>query len=102
MGILIPPLVLGGLGMILGLMIYFVAQKFGVEEDHRIQDVEHLLPNYNCGACGYPGCKGMAEAIIAGKAVPAQCKPIKKEEIEILNQYLEALKTGTPVPAGTK
>ena len=56
MNILIPPLVLGGLGMVLGLMIYFVAQKFGVEEDHRIQDVEHLLPNYNCGACGYPGC----------------------------------------------
>ncbi len=102
MDILIPPLVLGGLGMVLGLMIYFVALKFGVEEDHTVQDVEHLLPNYNCGACGYPGCKGMAEAIVSGKAVPAQCKPIKKEEIEILNKYLEALKTGTPVEATAK
>jgi electron transport complex protein RnfB len=100
--LIVPPLVLGGLGLVLGLMIFFVAQKFGVAEDHRIEDVEHLLPNYNCGACGFPGCHGMAVAIIAGKADPALCKPIKKEEIVILNQYLASLKTETAVPQASK
>jgi len=100
--ILIPPLVLGGLGMVLGLMIYFVAQKFGVAEDHRVEEIEHLLPNYNCGACGYPGCHGMALAILAGETAPEKCKPIKKEEIEILNKYLDSLKEGKPLPSGTK
>jgi electron transport complex protein RnfB len=92
--ILIPPLVLGGIGLVLGLLINLVAQKFAVEDDRRIDEIEHLLPNYNCGACGYPGCHGMAEAILAGEATAAKCKPIKKEEIEILQKYLDSLKEG--------
>ena len=31
------------------------------------QEVAKRLPNYNCGSCGYAGCRSMAEAIVAGK-----------------------------------
>lgn len=92
MVILTPALVLGGLGFLLGLAIFVVGKYFTVEEDHAIEEVEHLLPNYNCGACGFPGCHGMAIALVEGKTEPAQCKPIKKEEIEVLKKYLDELK----------
>lgn len=53
--------VLGGL---LAIVLYFVAQKFKVEEDPRIDDVEKMLPGANCGGCGFAGCRAMAEALV--------------------------------------
>jgi len=53
------------LGVVLAVVLYFVAQKFRVEEDPRIDEVEALLPGANCGACGFPGCRGMADALVA-------------------------------------
>ncbi len=36
---------------------------FKVEADVRVEKVTSLLPGYNCGGCGFPGCSGMAEAL---------------------------------------
>jgi Na+-translocating ferredoxin:NAD+ oxidoreductase RNF subunit RnfB len=47
------------------MILFFVAKKFRVDEDPRIDDVAALLPGANCGGCGYPGCRGMAEALVA-------------------------------------
>ena len=46
------------------MVLYFVAQRFKVEEDPRIDDVEKMLPGANCGGCGYAGCRAMAEAMV--------------------------------------
>ncbi len=40
------------------------AQKFKVYEDPRIDQVEDACPSANCGGCGYPGCRGFAEACV--------------------------------------
>jgi len=74
-------LILAGLGLVLGIFVTWAAKFFRVEEDPRIAEVEKLLPNANCGACGYPGCHGMAEAIVKGevKKVSA-CKVGKKDK----------------------
>jgi Na+-translocating ferredoxin:NAD+ oxidoreductase RNF subunit RnfB len=53
------------LGVFLAIVLYFVAQRFQVHEDPRIDEVEGMLPGANCGACGYPGCRGMADALVA-------------------------------------
>lgn len=45
-------------------LLYSVAKKFRVEEDPRIDQVNEVLPQANCGGCGYPGCKGFAEACV--------------------------------------
>ncbi len=58
------------LGVFLAVILYFVAQKFKVEEDPRIDEVEAMLPGANCGACGYPGCRGLADALIGTKISP--------------------------------
>ena len=51
-------------GVIAAIILYSVAQKFKVEEDPRIDLVENKLPLANCGACGYPGCRSFAEALV--------------------------------------
>jgi Na+-translocating ferredoxin:NAD+ oxidoreductase RNF subunit RnfB len=55
---------LSALGAIAAIVLYIVAQKFKVYEDPRIDKVEEALPAANCGGCGYPGCRGFAEALV--------------------------------------
>ena len=50
------------LGPLLAVVLYFVAQKFKVEEDPRIDIVEGIMPGANCGGCGQAGCRAFAEA----------------------------------------
>lgn len=73
--------VLLAIGFILGILIV-VAEKFlHVEEDPRIAEVEKMLPNVNCGACGHAGCHDMAEAIVSGEQKKlSDCKPGKKDK----------------------
>jgi Na+-translocating ferredoxin:NAD+ oxidoreductase RNF subunit RnfB len=44
-----------------------------VEEDPRIDLVEEMLPHANCGACGVPGCRQFAEALVQGDVLPGKC-----------------------------
>jgi len=53
--------VLAGLGVILAIVLYVVANKFKVEEDPRIDQVEAVMPGANCGGCGFAGCRAFAE-----------------------------------------
>ncbi|MBN2612104.1 MAG: Fe-S cluster domain-containing protein [Bacteroidales bacterium] len=52
------------LGAVSAIILYFVAQKFKVYEDPRIDEVEAALPSANCGGCGYAGCRNFAEALV--------------------------------------
>ncbi len=56
--------ILAGLGLLLALLLYFVAQKFKVEEDPRIDEVEAVLPGANCGGCGRAGCRDFATTAV--------------------------------------
>ena len=62
--ILIALITLGVIGAIGAVILYIVAQKFHVYEDPRIGQVDAVLPQANCGGCGYPGCKGFADACV--------------------------------------
>ena len=53
--------VIGGAAAVI---LYFVAQKFKVFEDPRIDEVEGTLPGANCGGCGFAGCRAFAEACV--------------------------------------
>lgn len=60
--IIIPTVVsLSLLGLVLAIVLYLVAQKFKVEEDPRIDEVEAVMPGANCGGCGFAGCRAFAE-----------------------------------------
>lgn len=92
---MIPFLVLGGIGLVLAVAILVANRFLFVEEDKSVENVTKLLPGYNCGACGYPGCSGFAQAIIDGKVASLNnCKP-GKEDINF-KPILEFLKTEKP------
>ena len=64
--ILIAVIVLGAIALIAAVILYVVSKKFAVHEDPRIGQVTELLPGANCGGCGFPGCSGMADALVKG------------------------------------
>ena len=81
------------LGLLLGFGLAVAAKILHVKEDERIGEVEKRLPGYNCGSCGYAGCRSMAEAIVAGKEENIKkCRPGKEDQnfkpiIEYLDQH---------------
>lgn len=64
------------IGIASAVILYLVAQKFKVEEDPRIDIVEGLLPGANCGGCGYPGCRGLAEAAVKSDTLDGISCPV--------------------------
>lgn len=61
--------VLGGFGVLFGAGLAYASKKFAVEVDPRAEEVLSLLPAANCGACGYPGCSGYADAMLQGAPI---------------------------------
>ena len=59
-------IVLGAIALIAAVILYVCSKKFAVKEDPRIAQVLAILPGANCGGCGFPGCSGMADALVKG------------------------------------
>ncbi|MDO5724884.1 MAG: RnfABCDGE type electron transport complex subunit B [Tissierellia bacterium] len=76
---IIPIVVLGALGLAFGLLLDFASRKFAVALDKKVVEVLDALPGANCGACGFPGCEGLANAIAKGEAAVNAC-PIGGQE----------------------
>lgn len=62
--IIITIITLAGIGTVAAVILYFVAQKFKVYEDPRIDLAEEALPAANCGGCGFAGCRNFAETLV--------------------------------------
>jgi len=72
--IFLAALILGAIGLLSAVILFFVSKAFYVYEDPRIEQVADKLPLANCGGCGFPGCKGLAEAIVkAGSMEGLMC-----------------------------
>jgi Na+-translocating ferredoxin:NAD+ oxidoreductase RNF subunit RnfB len=56
------------IGSAAAIILYFVAQRFKVYEDPRIDQVEDSLPAANCGGCGFPGCRNFAETLVKSES----------------------------------
>lgn len=66
-------LVLGVMGLIFGAILAYASKKFAVEVDERVESILEVLPGANCGGCGFPGCGGLASAIVEGNAPVNGC-----------------------------
>ena len=69
------------IGVVAAVILYFVAQKFKVEEDPRIDEVEKLLPGANCGGCGFAGCRAMSEALVTRDNIASLYCPVAGGEV---------------------
>lgn len=87
--ILVPTIVLLSMGIFLGLALGIADKYLKVEMDARLETLIKLLPGFNCGACGNPGCAGQAAAILDGTAKIRGCKPMKDEQEVAIREYLK-------------
>lgn len=71
--VIISVVLLAVLAILIGILLGVAAKAFEVEVDERVTRVRECLPGNNCGGCGYPGCDGLAEAIVAGDAPVNGC-----------------------------
>jgi len=69
------------IGVISAIILYFVAQKFKVIEDPRIDLVESALPSANCGGCGLPGCRPFAEACVKADSLDNLFCPVGGNDV---------------------
>ena len=71
-------IVLAGLGIVFGVALAIVAARFVVKADPKVEKVRETLPGANCGACGFAGCMGYAEAVVGNPDVAVNmCAPGK-------------------------
>lgn len=72
--ILVAVVAMAIIGATAAVILFFVAQKFKVFEDPKIDEVADKLPGANCGGCGFAGCRNFAEAIVkAGSMENLNC-----------------------------
>ena len=86
--VLIPLAILAGLGLLFGVILSLAYKQFKVYEDPRIDIVEEMLPNANCGACGVPGCRAFAEQVINEGTNPAKCTVSSEDGIQAIAGFL--------------
>ena len=86
--VLIPLAILSGLGLLFGVILSIAYKQFKVYEDPRIDIVEGMLPNANCGACGVPGCRAFAEQVIIEGTNPAKCTVSSEDGIQAIAGFL--------------
>ena len=80
--------VMGLLAGVFGLLLGYSAIRFHVESDPIVDQIDAILPQTQCGQCGYPGCRPYAEAIAAGEADINQCPPGGEAGIRALADLL--------------
>ena len=81
-------LVMSGLAVLLGAVLGFASIRFKVEENPLVEKIDAILPQTQCGQCGFPGCKPYATAIAAGEADINQCPPGGEDGIRKLSELL--------------
>ncbi|WP_305416509.1 electron transport complex subunit RsxB [Photobacterium leiognathi] len=82
-GILIAVIAVAVLAAIFGIILGFASVKFIVEADPIVEQIDAILPQTQCGQCGYPGCRPYAEAIANGDVIN-KCPPGGQVTIEKL------------------
>jgi electron transport complex protein RnfB len=79
--------VLAALGVVFGIALAIVASRFVVQVDPKVEQVRETLPGANCGACGFAGCMGYAEAVVGNPDVATNlCAPGKAAVAERIAQ----------------
>jgi electron transport complex protein RnfB len=81
-------LILTILALSFGIILGFIAIRFHVEGDPVVDKIDGILPQTQCGQCGYPGCRPYAEAIAADEADINQCPPGGETGVQALADLL--------------
>ena len=86
--IMMPVVVLGITGILMGLFLAYASKKFEVEVDPKVEAILAILPGANCGACGFPGCAGYASGVALEGAKMTLCAPGGPKVIEKIGEIM--------------
>jgi len=86
--IMMPVVVLGITGVLMGLFLAYASKKFEVEVDPKVEAILAILPGANCGACGFPGCAGYASGVALEGAKMTLCAPGGPKVIEKIGEIM--------------
>ena len=86
--IMMPVVVLGITGVLMGLFLAYASKKFEVEVDPKVEALLAILPGANCGACGFPGCAGYASGVALEGAKMTLCAPGGPKVIEKIGEIM--------------
>ncbi len=76
------------MGAIFGAVLGFAAVKFKTEGNPIADQINDLLPQTQCGQCGYPGCRPYSQAIADGEAIN-KCPPGGEATIAAIADLLD-------------
>jgi len=77
-----------GLSLLFGAVLGFAAVRYEVEGNPIVNQIDTILPQTQCGQCGYPGCRPYAQAIVDGDAIN-KCPPGGQSTINALADLLD-------------
>lgn len=86
--ILIPVLIVAGMGLLFGIILAVASAIMAVPKDEKTETIRGMLPGANCGACGFSGCDGYAGALAAGDAQPGLCPVGGAAVTKSISEYL--------------
>ncbi len=66
---------LGAFALLAGVVLAVAQRVFHIEGDPMVDKIDSMLPQTQCGQCGYPGCKPYANAVASGAAEVNHCVP---------------------------
>ena len=75
MDIIIAVAIVAGIGLLIGLILAIASAVMAVPTDEKVEALTEALPGANCGACGFSGCSGYANALAKGEAKNGLCAP---------------------------
>jgi len=78
-----------GLAAVSGAILGFAAVRFKTDGNPIVDQINDILPQTQCGQCGYPGCRPYAEAIASEEAQINQCPPGGEAGIQALADLLD-------------
>lgn len=89
MDLLVPILILTSIGLIAAVGLVIISNIMQVAKDEKLEKILEILPGANCGACGFSGCEGYANALVLGKAEIGLCSPGGKNVSQKLSEILK-------------
>lgn len=92
--VLIPALLLLTMAFLASLLLGFLESRLAANPDPLLAAVNQVLPQSQCGQCGYPGCKPYAEALLEGAPLDL-CQPGGQSALEALQRLLGRQSSGS-------
>ena len=96
--ILVAVIALGATALVLAGVLFVVSKKFAVKEDPRVGQVAEVLPQANCGGCGFPGCAGFADACVKAGSLDGLLCPVGGQAVMTQVAEILGLSAGAAEP----